>query len=90
MAKKKRYLQKEVKTVEVYRKPTLQEAWDVVSEHLAFLTERDDNISFFIDLQGTHAYPDFRKMHQDNGHCIVHRASSGEVLLRSSEKVYKR
>lgn len=50
MAKKKRYLQKEVKTVEVYRKPTLQEAWDVVSEHLETVYKsRQDLGCVFID-----------------------------------------
>lgn len=55
MAKKKRYLQKEVKTVEVYRKPTLQEAWDVVSEHMEVLARQNVNV-MFIDYIGTHGH----------------------------------
>ncbi|MCU5498746.1 hypothetical protein OCF63_12140 [Bacillus wiedmannii] len=53
MAKKKRYLQKEVETVEVYRKPTLQEAWDVVSEHMEMVRRLDNNVgTLFIDWVG--------------------------------------
>lgn len=51
MAKKKRYLQKEVKTVEVYRKPMLQEAWDVVCDHLA-VEYRKGNLTWFVDAVG--------------------------------------
>lgn len=55
MAKKKRYLQKEVKTVGVYRKPTLQEAWDVVSEHMEVLARQNIN-AMFIDYIGAHGH----------------------------------
>lgn len=50
MAKKKRYLQKEVKTVEVYRKPTLQEAWEVVSEYMEGVAKDKDTCTFFVDV----------------------------------------
>ena len=53
MAKKKRYLPKEVKTVEVYRKPTLQEAWDVVSDHLETLAKSGVN-GVYVDYLGLH------------------------------------
>lgn len=51
MVKKKRYIQNEVKTVEVYRKPTLQEAWDVVSEHIEVVAKQGISC-MFIDYCG--------------------------------------
>ncbi|PEM57609.1 hypothetical protein [Bacillus wiedmannii] len=79
MAKKKRYLQKEVKTVEVYRKPTLQEAWDIVSDHLAH-EFRKGEITWFVDTVGVKGY--------EHGRVVLNSGGSYFKVLAVSTKNY--
>ncbi|MGQ3736336.1 hypothetical protein [Bacillus sp. Fil] len=58
MSKKKRYMkQPEIKViekvVEIHKQPTLQEAWDVVCEHIEVMA-RQNTSAMFIDYIGSH------------------------------------
>ncbi|MGH0586816.1 hypothetical protein ACQVQY_12025 [Bacillus mycoides] len=85
MSKKKRYMkQPEIKViekvVEIHKQPTLQEAWDVVCEHLA-VEYRNKEITWFVDCVGTYG--------ARNGDVVLHSGGYNAKKLVTSSKNYK-
>ncbi|ACJ70550.1 hypothetical protein P4I81_04525 [Bacillus cereus] len=85
MSKKKRHYTKGPqvieKVVEIHKQPTLQEAWDVVCEHLA-VEYRNREISWFVDCVGTYGH--------SLGDVVLHTGGYDAKKLVVSSKNYKK
>ncbi|PNK28796.1 hypothetical protein CBR59_07170 [Bacillus thuringiensis] len=85
MSKKKRHYTKGPqvieKVVEIHKQPTLQEAWDVVCDHLA-QQYRNREITWFVDCIGAHDY--------ELGDVVLHSGGTNSKVLVVSSKNYQK
>lgn len=87
MAKKKRHFTKQPevkvveKVIEIHKQPTLQEAWDVVCDHLA-VEYRNREITRFVDCVAVQGHK--------TGDIVLHSGGVGAKKLVVSSKNYKK